>query len=151
MTKNSPNYDKLIRDLAKILDDTKLTEIEYEAEGNRVRLSRQHTSLSIPQSIISPSISTSEVEPTKPVKSIPLETGFTVKAPMVGAAYLSPAPGEKTYINVGSKVKMGDTLLIIEAMKVMNPIKSPRDGVVKAILVNNSEPVEFDQPLLTLE
>lgn len=151
MTKTTPTYDKLIRDLAKILDDTKLTEIEYESDGNRVRISRQggHIAVAAPQAVhASPTPSTDSL-PSKPV--VAPETGFTIKSPMVGTAYLSPAPGEKPYVSVGSKVKTGDTLLIIEAMKVMNPIRSSKEGVIKAILINNSEPIEFDQPLVIIE
>lgn len=153
MSKTGPLYDKLIRDLAKILDETKLTEIEYEIEGTRVRVSRQAAITTVatpnPATVIAPLPTAPTPEKQMPQKSpdpIP-----SIKSPMVGTAYLSSAPGEKTFVGIGSKVKTGDTLLIIEAMKVMNPIRSPKDGVVKSILVNNGEPVEFDQPLITLE
>lgn len=154
MSKTVPAYDKLLRDLAKILDETNLTEIEYESDGSRVRVARQGQFVTqLAPSLAAPAPHQSQTAPdkaplidTKP--SIPTKS---VKSPMVGTAYLSPAPGEKTFVSVGSKVKTGDTLLIIEAMKVMNPIRCTEEGIVKAILVNNGEPVEFDQPLITLE
>jgi acetyl-CoA carboxylase biotin carboxyl carrier protein len=77
-------------------------------------------------------------------------SGETVKSPMVGTAFMSPEPGAKPFVNIGDAVKAGDTLLIVEAMKVMNPITAPSGGVVKRILVSDAQPVEFDQPLVVL-
>lgn len=154
MSKSVPSYDKLLRDLAKILDETNLTEIEYETEESRVRVARQghYIAQSLPPQVAMPAAQSQvAAEPASPQLSTPSSPTKSVKSPMVGTAYLSPAPGEKSFISVGSKVKSGDTLLIIEAMKVMNPIRSTQEGIVKAILVNNGEPVEFDQPLVTLE
>lgn len=150
----SPSYTKVIRDLAKILDETKLTEIEFEKSGiGRVRVSRQGTAVApvaaapAPAPVATTPTASAETAAPQPA---PQESGEIVKSPMVGVAYMAPAPGEKNFIAVGAKVKEGDTLLIVEAMKVMNPIRSPHSGVVKAILVNNEEPVEFDQPLVSI-
>jgi len=143
----------LIRELAKLLDETNLTEIEVEREGLRVRVARQavtHVIASggthvppIPASAPAPAIA--------PVVADPGAHPGVVKSPMVGTAFRSPQPGAKAFIDVGSAVKAGDTLLIVEAMKTMNQIPAPRGGVVTQILFEDSQPVEYGEPLLIIE
>jgi len=143
----------LIRELAKLLDETHLTEIEVEREGLRVRVARQavtHVVASggthvppIPASAPAPAIA--------PVVADPGAHPGVVKSPMVGTAFRSPQPGAKAFIDVGSAVKAGDTLLIVEAMKTMNQIPAPRGGVVTQILFEDGQPVEYGEPLLIIE
>ena len=144
----------LIRELAKLLDETNLTEIEVEREGLRVRVARQITTHvlaggagahvpSIPSIAPAPAIPTDAVDPAK-------HPGV-VNSPMVGTAYWSSEPGAKPFIEVGAKVTVGQTLLIIEAMKTMNQIPSPRAGTVTQILVEDGQPVEFGEPLVIIE
>jgi acetyl-CoA carboxylase biotin carboxyl carrier protein len=143
----------LIRELAKLLDETNLTEIEVEREGLRVRVARQavtHVVASggahvppIPASAPAPAIA--------PVVADPGAHPGVVKSPMVGTAFRSPQPGAKAFIDVGSAVKAGDTLLIVEAMKTMNQIPAPRGGVVTQILFEDGQPVEYGEPLLIIE
>jgi acetyl-CoA carboxylase biotin carboxyl carrier protein len=143
----------LIRELAKLLDETNLTEIEVEREGLRVRVARQavtHVIASggthvppIPASAPAPAIA--------PVVADPGAHPGVVKSPMVGTAFRSPQPGAKAFIDVGSAVKAGDTLLIVEAMKTMNQIPAPRGGVVTQILFEDGQPVEYGEPLLIIE
>ncbi|USO01195.1 MAG: acetyl-CoA carboxylase, biotin carboxyl carrier protein [Alphaproteobacteria bacterium] len=149
------SYTDIIRDLAKVLDDTKLTEIEFENPGiGRVRVCRhtyQGHSAPVPAGNFFPvGAQTETIAPENPSPSSQQQSDEIVKSPMVGVAYMAPTPGEKNFIAVGARVKKGDTLVIIEAMKVMNPIRSTKDGVVKAILINNEDPVEFDQPLVSI-
>ena len=147
------NEQDLIRELAKLLDETNLTEIEVEREGLRVRVARQavtHVVASggahvppIPASAPAPAIA--------PVVADPGAHPGVVKSPMVGTAFRSPQPGAKAFIDVGSAVKAGDTLLIVEAMKTMNQIPAPRGGVVTQILFEDGQPVEYGEPLLIIE
>jgi len=131
---------ELVRELAELLIETGLTEIEVEDGDRKVKLSRAAsvTQLAAPVA----------AAPADPVPAA-VDPG-AIKSPMVGTAYLSPEPGSDPFITVGAQVKAGQTLLIVEAMKVMNPITSPAAGTVKAILVDNADPVEFDQPLVVI-
>jgi acetyl-CoA carboxylase biotin carboxyl carrier protein len=145
----------LIRDLANILKDTDLTEIEVEQEDLRIRVSRAGT----PQYIQAPIPAAAYAAPAvaAPVAAIaaPAAAGRnpanTVSAPMVGTVYMAPAPGARVFIEVGATVKEGQTLLIIEAMKTMNQIPSPKSGKVTEILVEDGSPVEYGQPLVVIE
>jgi len=136
-----------IRELAEILKETDLSEIEYEASGVKIRVARQivHTSVapSMPVTAIGADVAQ--------VAGVAAGHAGAVTSPMVGTVYLSPEPGAMPYVKVGDSVNVGQNLLIIEAMKVMNPIKASKAGVVKQILVRDSEPVEFDTPLLVIE
>lgn len=140
----------LIRDLATLLDETNLSEIEVEQSGLRVRVARNITvAAAVPVPSAPAAIAT-----TVPVVATPAEgakNANAVNSPMVGTAYFAPEPGAKPFIDVGSKVKAGDTLLIIEAMKTMNQIPSPRTGTVTKILVEDGQPVEFGEPLMIIE
>ncbi len=135
-----------IVELAEILKETDLSEIEFEANGVKIRVARQ---------VIQASVSTSvpvavNVETSQSPAQATAHPG-TVKSPMVGTVYLSPEPGAMPFVKVGDSINAGQNLLIIEAMKVMNPIKAPKAGIVKKIFVRDAEPVEFDSPLLIIE
>ncbi|MDX8452477.1 acetyl-CoA carboxylase biotin carboxyl carrier protein [Mesorhizobium sp. VK9D] len=141
---------QLIRDLAGILNDTNLTEIEVELGDLKVRVSRQAQAVhavAAPLPAIAPVPAGPAVQPAaaaEPSKN-------AVPSPMVGTAYLAPSPDAKPFVEIGQKVKEGQTLLIIEAMKTMNQIPSPRAGTVTAILIEDAQPVEYGMPLVVLE
>jgi acetyl-CoA carboxylase biotin carboxyl carrier protein len=155
MTSKKPSVDQqLIRDLAQILDDTNLTEIEVEQDDMRVRVSRQSGGGTVhyaPPAPAQPAPSSATAQPVAAADATPDKARNAVPSPMVGTAYLSPAPGAKPFIEVGQKIKEGQTLLIIEAMKTMNQIPSPRSGTVTAILCEDAQPVEFGEPLVVIE
>ncbi|NLS25971.1 Biotin carboxyl carrier protein of acetyl-CoA carboxylase [Sphingomonas sp. S2M10] len=146
---------ELVRQLATVLDDTQLTEIEVEDGERRVRVARTITAApAAPMQYAQPApMLAAAPAATAPAEIVaaPQPAANAVKSPMVGTAYLKPNPEAKTFVTVGQQVAAGDTLLIIEAMKVMNPIHAPTAGTVKAILVENGQPVEFDQPLVVVE
>ncbi|SHN87332.1 acetyl-CoA carboxylase biotin carboxyl carrier protein [Bradyrhizobium erythrophlei] len=144
----------LIRELALLLDETSLTEIEIERAGLRVRVARN---VSIAASLPAAAPLAAAAAPAPAAASAPAAAADfskhpgAVPSPMVGTAYWSPEPGAKPFIEVGSKVSAGQTLLIIEAMKTMNQIPSPRAGTVTQILVEDGQPVEFGEPLVIIE
>ena len=139
----------LIRELALLLDETSLTEIEIERAGLRVRVARNISIAASMPANFQPAVSASAAASAAPA-AIADHPGV-VPSPMVGTAYWSPEPGAKPFIEVGSKVSAGQTLLIIEAMKTMNQIPSPRAGTVTQILVEDGQPVEFGEPLVIIE
>jgi acetyl-CoA carboxylase biotin carboxyl carrier protein len=141
----------LIRELALLLDETSLTEIEIERAGLRVRVARN---ISIAASMPS----NFQIAPASaPAAAVPVDVADVAKhpgvvpSPMVGTVYWASEPGAKPFVEVGAKVSVGQTLLIIEAMKTMNQIPSPRAGTVTQILVEDGQPVEFDEPLVIIE
>jgi acetyl-CoA carboxylase biotin carboxyl carrier protein len=143
----------LIRELALLLDETSLTEIEIERAGLRVRVARN---VSIAASVPAAASVAASMATPAPASASPAAADFSkhpgaVPSPMVGTAYWAPEPGAKPFIEVGSKVSAGQTLLIIEAMKTMNQIPSPRAGTVTQILVEDGQPVEFGEPLVIIE
>lgn len=144
---------ELVRQLAAVLDDTQLTEIEVEDGERRVRVARTVTAAPAMQYAAAPAVAAAPAPAAAPAaaEAAAPAAANAVKSPMVGTAYLKPNPEAKSFVGVGDKVAAGDTLLIIEAMKVMNPIQAPAAGTVKAILVENGQPVEFDQPLVVVE
>jgi acetyl-CoA carboxylase biotin carboxyl carrier protein len=144
----------LIRELALLLDETSLTEIEIERAGLRVRVARNISiAASMPasfqQAAAAPAAPIPPVAPAA-IADLAKHPGV-VPSPMVGTTYSSPEPGAKPFIEVGTKVSVGQTLLIIEAMKTMNQIPSPRAGTVTQILVEDGQPVEFGEPLVIIE
>jgi acetyl-CoA carboxylase biotin carboxyl carrier protein len=149
---------ELVRQLAGVLDETQLTEIEVEDGERRVRVAREVTVA--PMMHAAPAYAPTIAHAPQPVTAAPAaaETGASaptiaanaVKSPMVGTAYLAAEPGAKPFAAVGQTVAAGDTLLIIEAMKVMNPIVAPAAGTVTQVLIENGQPVEFDQPLIVV-
>ena len=143
----------LVRQLAQLLDDTSLTEIEVEDGGRKIRIARKAAAVAMPAAPVqyAPPPSTSQAPAVDTAASAPVSTAPPVKSPMVGTAYLSSSPETKPFVAIGDSVAAGDTLLIVEAMKVMNPILAPSAGTVTAILVQDKQPVEFDQPLVVVE
>jgi acetyl-CoA carboxylase biotin carboxyl carrier protein len=151
-SKNSDKNDDsaLIRELALLLDETSLTEIEIERAGLRVRVARNITvSAAMPAGFQPAPVAAAAAVPAAGV-DLAKHPGV-VPSPMVGTAYWAPEPGAKPFIDVGTKVSAGQTLLIIEAMKTMNQIPSPRAGTVTQILVEDGQPVEFGEPLVIIE
>ncbi|WP_454918498.1 acetyl-CoA carboxylase biotin carboxyl carrier protein [Xanthobacter sediminis] len=154
MKPSKPQIDTdLVRDIAKLLSDSDLTEIEVEHEGLRVRVVRAPAPViaaapvaAAPAPAAAPAVPAPAAAPADPAKH-----PGAVASPMVGTAYLSPEPGAAPFVEVGSVVKEGQTVLIVEAMKTMNAIPAPRSGTVTRILVGNAQPVEYGEPLLILE
>jgi acetyl-CoA carboxylase biotin carboxyl carrier protein len=145
----------LVRELAQLLTDNALTEIEVEDGDRRIKVSREPAAVisaaAAPALAGAPALSAPPMHARQDVGAQEDEVaGTAVKSPMVGTAYLSAEPGSKPFIEVGNAVKAGDTLLIVEAMKVMNPITAPEGGIVKKIMVADAQPVEFDQPLVVI-
>lgn len=147
----------LVKELAELLSANELTEIEVEDGDRKVRVRRDlaPTIAYAPAPAYAPPASSPALAFAAAPATVDADLASApvdaVKSPMVGTAYLSPEPGASPFIAVGQQVKQGDTLLIVEAMKVMNPISSPRAGKVTQILVGDSQPVEFDQPLVVIE
>ncbi|MCZ8170821.1 MAG: acetyl-CoA carboxylase biotin carboxyl carrier protein [Novosphingobium sp.] len=144
----------LVRELAEMLAETGLTEIEVEDGERKIKVSRGGGVAPIVHQVAAPAPAAAAA-PAVPLAAAPTpETAAAdpnaVKSPMVGTCYLAAEPGAAPFVSVGQTVKEGETLLIIEAMKVMNPIAAPKAGTVKAILVENAQPVEFDQPLVVI-
>jgi acetyl-CoA carboxylase biotin carboxyl carrier protein len=146
----------LVRELAELLTANSLTEIEVEDGDRRIKVAREPAPVF---SAAAPAAASAPVAAAAPgpapaaaaAEPAPEEiAGEAVKSPMVGTAFLSPEPGGKPFVSTGDAVKAGDTLVIIEAMKVMNPITAPSGGVVKKILISDGQPVEFDQPLIVI-
>ncbi len=142
---------ELVRQLATLLDETSLTEIEVHDGDRTVRVARQGAPAAAPVHSAAPQVAQSAAPAAAPAAPTLADHPGTVKSPMVGTAYLSAEPGAANFVAEGASVKEGDTLLIVEAMKVMNPITAPKGGRVKAILVGNEQPVEYDQPLVIIE
>jgi len=145
----------IVRQLAELLDETQLTEIEVEDGDRKVRVARQLGVAAAPG--YAPAYAPAYAPPpaaavaAAPVAATPVTAANAVKSPMVGTVFLSAEPGAKPFVSVGDKVAAGATLVIIEAMKVMNPILATVSGTVSAVLVDNGQPVEFDQPLVIVE
>lgn len=161
MTDQTPNGAmqvdvNLVRQLAELLDATHLTEIEVEEGDRKIRVARKAAPQAAPVHYAPAPVAAA---PAAPAAAAPVEAGAmapavsanAVKSPMVGTAYLAAEPGAKPFVSVGQSVSAGDTLLIVEAMKVMNPIVAATAGTVRQILIENGQPVEFDQPLVVVE
>ncbi|WP_347304163.1 acetyl-CoA carboxylase biotin carboxyl carrier protein [Croceibacterium sp. TMG7-5b_MA50] len=147
----------LVRELAEMLVDTGLTEIEVEEGARRIRVVRQNIISAPPiTQAAMPVAAPAALPAAAPAAAAPAaaeqapDLANALRSPMVGTAYLSPEPGAAQFVKVGDRVKAGDTLLIVEAMKVMNPITATTDGVVQEILITNAQPIEFDQPLMVI-
>ena len=143
---------KLVRELAEMLAETGLTEIEVEDGDRKVRVSRGGGVMmaAAPQQMAPAPAATAVASAAAPTPEAPAAAEGALKSPMVGTVYLTPEPGAQPFVKVGDTVKQGDTLLIIEAMKVMNPIAADKAGTIKSVLVENAQPVEFDQPLVVI-
>jgi acetyl-CoA carboxylase biotin carboxyl carrier protein len=142
----------LVRELARLLTDNELTEIEVQDGERRIKVSRDLPMIgAAPHATAAPALSAPPRHAKEDLGAQEQEVaGDAVKSPMVGTAFLSAEPGGKPFVEVGDAVKAGDTLCIVEAMKVMNPITTPNAGVVRKIMVADAQPVEFDQPLLII-
>lgn len=141
---------KLVRQLAELLNETGLTEIEVEDDDRKIRVARTLQAASVavaaPAPVASPAPAAAPVAPTAPA-----DHPGALKSPMVGTVYLAASPEAAPFASVGDTVKEGDTVVIIEAMKVMNPITATKGGKVTQVLVANGQPVEYDQPLVVIE
>ena len=133
---------KLIKELVSCLEDNKLTELEYSEKDVKIKVARDS---------FKDTNSIQMVQNIKKVKEDEKITGIEVKSPKIGTAYLAPEPGGKKFVEVGKKIKKGDTVMIVEAMKTMNHVPSNNDGVVKKIVVEDGQPVEYGQTLVILE
>ena len=136
---------KLIKELTDYLNEFSLTEIEYSEKDFKIKVSKASSLISSGEKTPRLEVSTGKNKIEKEVAS-----GNKVASPIIGTAYLAPEPGGKKFIEIGKKVKKGDTLMIVEAMKTMNHVPSPSDGVVKEICVSDGQPVEFDQVIVIL-
>ena len=151
MPKDSPFDPELVRELATLIADTDLTEIEIEKGDLRIRVARTvTTAVTVP--VAAPQAAPT---PPAPAMAVPAATGKShpgaVPSPMVGTAYRKSSPDAKNFVEIGSKVEAGDKLLLIEAMKTFNDITAPRAGTVTAIFVEDGQPVEYGEPLLVIE
>lgn len=152
-SKDSMNVDtKLVRELAKLLNDSGLSDIEVEDGDRKIKVSRT-MSAAVHAVPTTPAPQAPATAVSAPQESAPAKPDHqnALKSPMVGTVYMAAEPGAAPFISVGQKVSAGDTLLIVEAMKVMNPIVADKGGTVSAILVEDSQPIEFDQPLVVID
>jgi acetyl-CoA carboxylase biotin carboxyl carrier protein len=147
----------LVRQLAELLDTTRLTEIEVQDGDRRIRVARTVTMAAPAPAAVqmaapaAPVAGAAPAPAAAPTLAPPTDHAGLVKSPMVGTVYMSAEPGAAPFVSPGKQVAAGDTLLIVEAMKVMNPIVAPKAGTVTQVLVSNGQPVEFDQPLVVVE
>ena len=150
--KSGMNIDiAMVRELAEMLADTGLTEIEVEDGDRMIRVSRGGGVAMAPAQVAAPAAAPAPAAAAPALEASPIaDHADAIKSPMVGTVYLAPEPGASDFVKVGDSVKEGQTLVIVEAMKVMNPITADKAGSVKAILVENAQPVEFDQPLVVI-
>ena len=133
---------KLIKELVDNLEEFKLTELEYSEKDIKIKVSRQ---IQTTQNI-SPAVTIEKND-----KKVQTVSGTEIKSPIIGTAYLAPEPGAKKFVETGKKIKKGDTVMIVEAMKTMNHVPSPKDGVVKSINVEDGQPVEYGQTLVVID
>jgi acetyl-CoA carboxylase biotin carboxyl carrier protein len=143
--------NKTIKDLAELLSDTGLTEIEIETGDMRIKVARQGTAVSAVVPAPAPVAPAPEAAAEAAPAAAPTDHPGGVKSPMVGTAYLAPEPGAANFVKVGDTVNEGQTILIVEAMKTMNPIGAPKSGKVTQIFISNEQPVEFDEVLMIIE
>ena len=141
---------KIIKELTDYLNEFNLTEIEYTDKDTKIKVSKSNSSISN-QSISAPSTSSTSVGKVAAETTSEIISGIQVTSPIIGTAYDSPEPGAKKFVEVGKKIKKGDTVMIVEAMKTMNHVPSTADGVVKEICVADGQAVEFGQTIIILE
>ena len=139
---------KIIKELSDYLKEFNLTEIEITEKDTKIKVSKNNVSISNQPQVISPSSPASNLAPTQAQN---VKSGTEITSPIIGTAYHSPEPGAKKFVEVGKKIKKGDTIMIVEAMKTMNHVPSTADGVVKEICVEDGQPVEFGQTIIILE
>ncbi len=147
----------LVRELAAILREADLGEVEVEHDGLRIRVSKPaapvvQAAVAAPAPVAAaPAPAAAAAATDAPAASAPAASDKAIKSPMVGTVYLSPEPGAKAFVSVGDKVKKGDTLLLVEAMKTFNPVEADKAGVVKEIYVSDAQPVEYGEALILIE
>ena len=139
---------KIIQELSDYLKEFNLTEIEITEKDTKIKVSKNNVSISNQPQVISPS---SPATSSAPTQTQNVKSGTEITSPIIGTAYHAPEPGAKKFVEVGKKIKKGDTIMIVEAMKTMNHVPSTSDGVVKEICVDDGQPVEFDQTIIVLE
>ncbi len=138
---------KIIKELSDYLDEFNLTELEYTEKDTKIKVSKHNVSISNNPNPTNKNLNINSEPPQNSVK----KSGIEVTSPIIGTAYHAPEPGAKKFVEVGKKIKKGDTIMIVEAMKTMNHVPSSSDGTVKEVLVNDGQPVEFGQVLIILE
>tara|TARA_B100000989_G_scaffold11615_1_gene7964 strand:- start:658 stop:1065 length:408 start_codon:yes stop_codon:yes gene_type:complete len=130
---------KLVKELVDCLEENKLSELEYSEKDIRIKVAKNSLT------------ETSKIEVVQNIKEEKKVNGTEIKSPIIGTAYLAPEPGAKKFVDIGKKIKKGDTVMIVEAMKTMNHVPSTKDGIVKKIVVDDGQPVEYGQTLIILE
>ena len=139
---------KIIQELSSYLKEFNLTEIEITEKDTKIKVSKNNISISNQPQVLSPS---SPATSSAPTQTQNVKSGTEITSPIIGTAYHAPEPGAKKFVEVGKKIKKGDTIMIVEAMKTMNHVPSTADGVVKEICVDDGQPVEFGQTIIILE
>ena len=139
---------KIIKELSDYLKEFNLTEIEITEKDTKIKVSKNNVSISNQPQVISPS---SSVTSSASTQTQNIKSGTEITSPIIGTAYHAPEPGAKKFVEIGKKIKKGDTIMIVEAMKTMNHVPSTADGVVKEICVEDGQPVEFGQTIIILE
>ena len=139
---------KIIKELSDYLDEFNLTELEYTEKDSKIKVSKNNISINNQSSPINNKITSREGVPNTSVNT---KSGIEVSSPIIGTAYHAPEPGAKKFVEVGKKIKKGETVMIVEAMKTMNHVPSTSDGIVKEICVEDGQPVEFGQTIIILE
>ena len=139
---------KIIKELSDYLKEFNLTEIEITEKDTKIKVSKNNVSISNQPQVVSPS---SPVTSSVPTQTQNIKSGTEITSPIIGTAYHAPEPGAKKFVEIGKKIKKGDTIMIVEAMKTMNHVPSTADGVVKEICVEDGQPVEFGQTIIILE
>lgn len=150
MFKKKKDINSLVSELVALLNQHNLSEIEYERNGQRIKISNAKGGAIIAGGVMPSAPAAAPVASSNTTASAP-DYSNAFKSPMVGVVYMRPEPSAKEFVVEGQSVKKGDTLCLIEAMKTFNPVKSPKDGVIKKILVKDSETVEYEQPLFVIE
>ena len=139
---------KIIKELSDYLEEFNLTELEYTEKDTKIKVSKNNKSINVQSS---PAINNDVSRTTAPKENKKTISGIEVTSPIIGTAYHSPEPGAKKFVEIGKKIKKGDTVMIVEAMKTMNHVPSSADGIVKEICVDDGQPVEFGQTIIILE
>ena len=139
---------KIIKELSDYLEEFNLTEIEITEKDTKIKVSKNNVSISNQPQVIS---SSSPASSSAPTQTQNIKSGTEITSPIIGTAYHAPEPGAKKFVEIGKKIKKGDTIMIVEAMKTMNHVPSTADGVVKEICVEDGQPVEFGQTIIILE
>ena len=139
---------KIIQELSEYLKEFNLTEIEITEKDTKIKVSKNNVSISNQPQLISPSLPITSSAPTQAQN---VKSGTEITSPIIGTAYHAPEPGAKKFVEIGKKIKKGDTIMIVEAMKTMNHVPSTQDGIISKVLVKDGEPVEFGQALISIK